>query len=710
MSIRRPEYFSNLRKSVNWKHQRWKENPICPTNSDVVSANKALASICHTGNLERARQVFDKMPDRTVVSWNTMITGYSKCNSFPTALGLISLMHHSNLKFNETTFSMSLSVCGRAQSLINGKQLHGLLFKSGYQRFKFVGSGLLYLYAFSCQIGDGRKVFDELYQENEFLWSLMLAGYVECNSMTEARSVFHQMPRRSVVDWTTLISGYVKSDVSCKKGLKVFKMMRENGEAAPNEFTLDCVVRGCGRMGDLWSGRVIHGLIIKFGFEGECRIGSALVFLYCSCESMDDAKNVCCYTSSQLVTDSNELIRGLLKLGNMKEAELIFSNMAEIDPSSYNLMIKGYARCGRAEDSERLFMQMPLKVLSSLNTMISVYARKGEVNKALELFEKAKLEGSPVSWNSMISGYIHNDQHENALKLYLTMCRSSINPTASTFAVLFHACACLGSLQQGRLLHAHLAKTPFSCNVFAGTALIDMYSKCGSIADARVAFSCVSSPSVAAWTALINGHSHHGLGSDAVSLFSLMLDREVTPNAATFVAVLSACARAGLVDKGMGFFQSMKEQYGITPTKEHLTCVVELLGRSGLLHEAEELIQSMPIETDKILLTTLLHACWSWMDVEVAERVAQKMLDLDPNTSAAGSVIMSNIYSRSGNWEQKLKARDALKEQGFKKDPGCSWIEINNRSHIFSVNCRNHPNSDMIYSTLESLKFNARST
>lgn len=586
--------------------------------------------------------------------------------------------------------------------MIEGKQIHGLVLKSGHLRVKLVGSGLLYLYTNSFDIVGGRKVFDELFEENELLWSLMLAGYVGCNSMAEARSIFRQMPRRGVVEWTTLISGYAKSEDGCGKALELFKMMRETGEADPNEFTLDCLVRGCGRVWDLRNGRVIHGLVIKYGFENEGLIRSALVYLYSSCESINDAKTVC----SRSVQDSNELIRGLLKMDRMEEAETIFGNMAEKDSDSYIMMIKAYSRFGRVDESETLFMQMPLKDLSAFNTMISVYSRNGQMNKAMELFEKARVEGSSVTWNSMISGYIHNDRHEDALELYQTMRRSSISPTASTFTVLFHACACLGSLQQGEILHCNLEKTPFSSSVCTGTALVDMYSKCGSISEARVAFSCISSPNMAAWTALINGHSHHGLGYDAVSLFNLMLEREVTPNAATFVAVLSACARAGLVDKGMRFFQSMKEEYGITPTKEHLTCVVELLGRSGLVREAEEVVQSMPTETDKFVLTTLLHASWYWMEMEVAERVAGKMRAMDLNPEAAG-IIMSNIYSGVGKWGKKVKARDALRDEGYKKDPGCSWIEVNNRSHVFLVNCRNHPNSDMIWSTLESLKLNS---
>ncbi|XP_042057457.1 putative pentatricopeptide repeat-containing protein At3g25970 [Salvia splendens] len=684
MQIIRLQYISNLRKSQSsisaawkWKRQLWKETH---TDSTVVHTNKAITLSCQNRDLDHARQLFDEMPQRTVVSWNTMITGYYKWNLTTNALGLISLMHHSDVKLNETTFSVSLSVCGRALSLTNGKQLHGLVLKSGYERCKLVGSGLMYLYANSRRISDARKLFDELHEENDLLWSLMLVGYVECDSMAEAEAIFHQMPWRGVVEWTTFISGHVRSEAGCGKALEAFKMMIDGGEADPNEFTLDCVVRGCGKMCDLMNGRVIHGLVVKLGFEDECSICSALVFLYCSCEYVDDAMDVWRYMSCKSVRDSNELI-------------------------------KAYARCGRVEDSKRLFMETPLEILSSTNTMISVYARNGEVEKALDLFEKAKLEGSPISWNSMMSGYIHNDHHEKALDLYLTMCRSSISPTASTFSVLLHACACMGSLQQGRVVHGHLAKTPFSSYVCAGTALIDMYSKCGSIAGARDAFSCISSPNVAAWTALINGHAHHGLGPDAVSSFGLMLERGVTPNAATFVAILSACARAGMFDDGVAIFRSMKEEYGVTPTREHLTCVVELLGRSGLVREAEEFAESMPVAADKIVLTTLLHASWSWMETEVAERAAWRLRALDAN-SAAACVIMSNVYSGTGKWGKKAEAREAreaLKRRGVTKDPGCSWIDISSRSHVFSVGCRNHQNSDMIYATLESLRLNGSS-
>ncbi|XP_075495654.1 pentatricopeptide repeat-containing protein At4g13650-like [Primulina tabacum] len=713
-------FFTNLKKSlkmavgsspiyVTWKHQRLKGNlDSRSVDADVVATNKCIKFLSDKGDLEHSRHMFDEMLERTVVSWNTMITGYFRWNKFSEALDLISLMHHSIVKLDETTYSMSLSLCARAQLLVVGKQIHGMLLKSALERFKFVGSALLYMYGNCYEIGDGRRVFGELHEENELLWSLMLVSYVQCNLLTEAVNFFERMPKRGVVEWSKLISGFVNCEAECEKALKLFKKMNERNEAVPNEFTLDCAVRACGRLADLRVGRVVHGLTIKLGFEFERSILSSLIYFYSSCELMDDAMRVYDGIMFPCLDDSNELLGGLVKWGQIKNAESVFTKMIEKNPVSYNLMIKGYAMCGRFGDSEMLFMQMPLKNLASLNTMITVYARNGHIDKAVDLFEKTKIDGGSITWNSMIKGYVHNDQHENALKLYVSMLRSSIIQTRSTFCALFQACACLGFLQQGQVLHAHLEKTQFSSNVYVGTSLIDMYSRCGSLADARASFGCISSPNVAAWTALINGHAHHGLGTDALSFFSAMLEMGINPNAATFVAVLSACTRSGLLNKGIHLFHSMKEHYGIIPTIEHFSCVVDLLGRSGLLRQAEELMESMPIEADKILLISLLNSCCFWTDREVGERVAEKMFALDPNPSSV-CVIMSNIYSGLGKWGEKLMMRKLLAELGVKKDPGCSWIDVNNRVHVFSVDDRNRPDSNMI-ACLESLTRNAYST
>ncbi|KAF5731231.1 hypothetical protein HS088_TW19G00837 [Tripterygium wilfordii] len=198
----------------------------------------------------------------------------------------------------------------------------------------------------------------------------------------------------------------------------------------------------------------------------------------------------------------------------------------------------------------------------------------------------------------MMSGYVQNDQHEEALRLYMTMRRLSVDRIRLAFCVLFHSCSISST---GQLLLAHLAKTPFVSNVYVGTSLVDMYAKCGNLADAQSSFASISAPNVAAWTAFISRHAHHGLGSEAILRFQHMVKQKIDPNAATFVGLLSACCRAVLVNEGKGVFYTTEKIYRVIPTLEHHACVVDLLGRSGLLLEAKEFIRQMPIEADAII-------------------------------------------------------------------------------------------------------------
>lgn len=691
-----------------WKRNRWKERLRffttlhLPSNA-VVSTNILITKHAKAGELEAARHLFDEMPDRTVVSWNTLISGYSRWERYNEALALASLMHHCNVKLNETSFSTLLSVCAHSGSLCHGKQFHSLVLKSGLVNFDLVGSSLLHFYSRCCKIEEAKLVFDELHDVNELLWSLMLLGNVQCNMMSDALDIFQKMPTPDVVAWTTLISGYAKRENESKRALELFMWMRSS-EVLPNEFTLDCVIRTCARLRFIRLGKVVHGLCIKWGFDFDDSIGGALIEFYCDCEVIDDAMRVYEKVGEACLNVSNSLINGLISAKRINEAELIFYDLKERNPISYNLMIKGYAINGLVEKSKRLFEKMSPKTLTSSNTMISVYSRYGELEKAVKIFDETKGERNCVTWNSMMSGYILNNQHEEALKLYVTMCRSSIDYTRSTFSVLFHACSCLGILQQGQLLHAHVTKTPFESNVYVGTALVDMYSKCGRLTDAERSFITIPSPNVAAWTALINGYACHGLGSEAISLFESMLAQGVVPNAATFVSILSACAHAGLVDEGLAIFCSMKRCYGVTPTIEHYTCLVNLLGRSGHVREAEEFIRVMPIEieADGVIWGTLLNACWFWKDMEVGERAAEKLFSLDPKM-ISGFVILSNIYAVEGKWGQKMKVRKRLQSLELRKDPGCSWIELNKNVHLFSVEDRSHPCSDVIYETVDHI-------
>ncbi|KAG7035736.1 Pentatricopeptide repeat-containing protein, partial [Cucurbita argyrosperma subsp. argyrosperma] len=633
-----------------WKHNRWKAclklfpsscKSLHTENSKIVSTNICISRHVRNGHLDLAQTLFDEMPVRSVVSWNIMISGYSKVGQYNEALELASGMHCSNVKLNEKTFSTLLSICAHSGCTHEGKQYHCLVLKSGLQIFELVGSALLYFYANTDDINGAKLVFDELHDKNDLLWSLMLVGYVKCNLMDDAFDLFKKIPTRDVVAWTTLISGYARSEHNCRRALELFCSMLTNGEVEPNEFTFDCVVRACGRLRYLSQGK---------------------------CEAVDIAKTVYDSMERPCLNASNALLEGLLLVGRINDAEEIFVKLREKNPVSYNLMLKG----------------------------------NGEIEKALKLFESTKGEGNPVTWNSMISGYIQNHQHEEALRLYQTMCKTSVERSRSTFSVLLQACTCLGTILLGRSLHGHAIKTAFDSNVYVGTSLIDMYSKCGSVYDAKISFASVYSPNVAAYTALINGYVQHGLGVEAFLVFENMLKNKIVPNAATLLGILSACSRVGMVNEGMKIFHSMEKCYGVIPTLEHYACVVDLLGRSGHLYEAEEFIRNMPIEADGVIWGALLNACWFWMDLELGESVAKKMLCLDPKAISA-YVILSNIYAILGKWVEKIHVRRRLRSLKVKKDRGCSWIDVNNRIHVFSVGDRSHPNCNAIYATLEHI-------
>ncbi|XP_008791433.3 pentatricopeptide repeat-containing protein At2g13600-like [Phoenix dactylifera] len=664
-----------------------------------------LSRYINKGDLNSARQLFDAMPQRTVVSWNAMISGFAKWGRTEEALTTASAVHRSGMKLNETTFSSLLSACARSGSLHLGKQTHCLVFKSGSEDFELVGSALLNFYTSCFDIHAACQLFDLLHGRNPSLWSLMLVSFVRCNLLSDAMDLFDRMPFRDVVSWTALISGYSRSDGECGKALELFLRMKASGEVVPNEFTCDSVLRACAQLGSLDYGKMIHGCLTKFGFELDRSIRGALIDFYCSCDAANDAKRIFEQLDSPCLSTSNALIASLTSMGKIGDAELVFNQMVERNSVSYNLMIKGYALHGRIVDSKSLFEKMPCKNTVSLNAMMSAFLQNGEFEEGLKLFECVKDERNTVTWNSMISGYVHNEQPAEALKLYVVMRHSSIECSRSTFSALFRACAAIGTLQQGRMLHAHLCQTPFDSNAYVGTSLVDMYAKCGNIADARTAFSLILSPNVASWSALINGLSHHGLGMEATLEFGKMLKHRIDPNAVTFVGLLLACSRAGMVDEGMRFFYSMRDCYGLVPTVEHYTCVVDLLGRSGYIREAENFIREMPIEADSVVWGALLSACWFCMDLEVGERVAERMFCLDSN-HLSPYVAMSNIYAKLGRWKEVMKVRKRLRDLKVKRDPGCSWIEVKDTVHVFCVEDRNHPQRDDIYAVLEDLVAN----
>ncbi|PSR87944.1 Pentatricopeptide repeat-containing protein [Actinidia chinensis var. chinensis] len=374
-----------------------------------------------------------------------------------------------------------------------------------------------------------------------------------------------------------------------------------------------------------------------------------------------------------------------------------------IDSDTYvrTALVDVYARGGDLASARNLFDTMPERSLVSWTAMITCYAKHGDVDEARLLFDGME-ERDVVCWSVMINGYTQHGRPNEALALFRKMLGLKVKPSEATIVAVLSACGQLGALESGRWVHSYIVNNAIRFNVHVGTALVNMYSKCGSLEDASLVFDAIKDKDVVAWNSMIVGYAIHGFTEDALRLFTTMCGRGVHPTDITFIGILSACAHAGLVSEGWRFFHLMKGEYGIEPKIEHYGCMVNLLGRAGHLDEAYELIQNMKIDPDPVLWGTLLGACRLHNNTGLGERICELLVSR--NLAHSGTyILLSNMYAAAGNWDGAVRVRTMMKDSGVQKEPGCSSIEMNNKVHEFLAGDMKHPKTKEIYTMLEEM-------
>eukprot|EP01018_Ginkgo_biloba_P009804 Gb_15644 [translate_table: standard] len=503
---------------------------------------------------------------------------------------------------------------------------------------------------------------------NRFLGTKLVVLYARCRGLAEARRVLDEMPNPDVVSWTAMITAYSRHGRD-EEALTLFYQMQQAG-IQPDQFTFASVLPACANLASLKHGKDIHEGIIRSGIEPDVFVGSALVDMYIKCGSVENARD-------------------------------IFDKMTERNVVTWTAMIAGYAQNGHLDEALALFQKMPERNIVSWNAMIAGYAQNGYVEEALHLFEKMP-ERDVVSWSGMIAGYVQNGHFIEALELFRQMQLGGVKPNSVSFVSLLPACANLAALEHGKEVHEDIIRHGFHSDIVVGNALVDMYAKCGSIDVARKMFDKMPEQDAVSWNAIIVGYAMHGHGEEALHLFEQMQHSGTKPNHVTFIGVLFACCHAGLVDYGWQHFDRMSQDYSITPTVEHYCCMVDLLGRAGKLDEAYNFINKMPIKPNAVVWASLLGACRTHTHIKLAECVAGRLFELDPE-NASHYVLLSNIYAAAGRWDDVENVRKMMKDRGVKKKPGCSWIEVNNKVYAFAVGDKPYPQMQKIYVELERL-------
>ncbi|CAK9188438.1 unnamed protein product [Ilex paraguariensis] len=561
----------------------------------------------------------------------------------------------------------------------------------------------------------------------------------EMGNIDYGKRILYDTQNPNMFSWNVAIRGYCESE-NPKEAFLLYKQMLTSNGSCPDNYTYPLLLKVCARLSLIWMGHEILGHILQLGFDSDIFVHNAVIHMLVSCGDVEAAHKVFGESCVRDLVSWNSLINGYVRSGRAREALMIYwemeierikpdevtmigvvSSCAQLEDLSLgrkfhryikvnelnltvplaNVLMDMYAKCGDLEAAKALFDKMGKRTMVSWTTMVVAYAKFGYLDTARRIFEEMP-EKDVVPWNAMIGGYVQAKCSKEALDLFHEMQAINVKPDEVTMVSCLSACSQLGALDVGVWIHHYIEKHKLTLNIALGTALIDMYAKCGNITKAFQVFHEMPDRNSLTWTSMICGLALHGKAHDAISYFSEMIDIGLMPDEVTFLGVLSACCHGGLVDEGRNLFAQMSSKFNLFPKIKHYSCMVDILGRAGLLEEAEELIKSMPLDADAVVWGALFFACRTRKNVEMGERTALKLLELDPQDSGI-YVLLASMYREANMWEKAGEVRKMMRERGVDKTPGCSSIEVNGNVYEFIVRDKSHPQFQHIYDCLIQL-------
>ncbi|XP_042482632.1 pentatricopeptide repeat-containing protein At3g29230-like [Macadamia integrifolia] len=472
---------------------------------------------------------------------------------------------------------------------------------------------------------------------------------------------------------------------------------------SPSHYTFPLLSKISAELGSIRQGERAHSQILKFGLESDLFVRNSLIHMYSVCGKIEDARWLFDRCSDSDLVTWNSMIDGYVKNGYVGAARLLFDEMPERDIVSWNSMIAGYVGAEDMKAAEDIFERMPVSDVVSWNSMIDGYARTEDVFPARELFDQMPYRNI-VSWNTVLALYVRIKDYNECLRLFDRMASGGeTSPNEATLVSVLTACAGLGMLDRGKWVHSYIRKNgKIRPDVLLSTSLLTMYAKCGAMDSAREVFDEMPERSVVSWNSMIMGYGMHGQGEKALEIFLEMEKRGQTPNDATFVCVLSACTHAGMVLEGWWHFDLMHRVYKIEPKVEHYGCMVDLLGRAGLMKDSEVLIRKMPMKAGPALWGALLSACSTHSNLELGEILGKRLIELEPQ-DVGPYILLSNIYAAEGKWDEVEMVRKMIRERGLHKAAGCSLVDLGGADYESTVDDTSVHKKSMMYSMLTEM-------
>ncbi|KAL8490926.1 hypothetical protein ACS0TY_022800 [Phlomoides rotata] len=651
---------------------------------DLYVGSALVSVFARFGMIGTAKSIFKHMIVRNAVSLNGLMVGLVKLKRGEEAIEAF-LETRDVVRLNSDSYVLLLSAFGEfscvEEGKRKGKEVHGYLTRTGMIDSSIsVGNSLINMYA-------------------------------KCDAISDACSVFNLMFDKDLVSWSSMISGLDQNECF-EDSLLSFRTMKRIG-LIPSNFTLISTLSSCSSLGWMSMGEQIHSEAVKLGLNFDVSVSNTLLSLYADTGCITKCRKVFSFMHDHDQVSWNTTVRAFSdSMASIIEATRYFKEMMRAGWNPNIVTFINILAAAASLSQVELVHQIHALVLkyhvmddnAVKNSLLTCYGKCGEINECEVIFSRM-MERDDVSWNSMISGYIHSERLKEAMDLVWLMLHNGQRLDRFTFATVLSACASVATLEHGMEVHACATRACLVSDVVIGSALVDMYAKCGRIEYASKFFELMPLRNVYSWNSMISAYARHGDGNKALDIFSLMESENQQPDHVTFVGVLSACSHVGLVNQGYEHFESMSKVYNLSPKIEHFSCMVDLLGRAGEFDKLEEFMNRMPMEPNVLMWRTVLGACGraNGRLLDLGRRAAKKIMELEPQ-NGVNYVLVANMYASTEKWEHVAEARHAMKVAAARKEAGCSWVTMKDGIHVFVSGDKSHPETDLIYGKLSDLR------
>ncbi|KAF5746594.1 hypothetical protein HS088_TW06G00765 [Tripterygium wilfordii] len=627
----------------------------CEVNrdEDVYSKNRVIGNLVKCGSLKHALNVFDEMPVCDVVTYNLLISGHGRYGQPKAAFNLYADMVSLGIRESATTFSSVLSICSDAGLFREGIPVHCRVLKLGFSLNLFIGSSLIDLYLHKGLDKVALRLFDEVPERSLALWNLFLREFCELGKSEEVLRFYNKMKQDNV---------------------------------RPNGLSFCYLIRGCCNESFLHDGKKLHCHIIKIGLvKSNIFLSNALVDFYSACGNLIDAMksfevleredvlswnsivSICAYKG--LLVDALEWF-SCMQFHGKRPSIRSFVGLLNASSGTRNILLGKQIHC--------LILKMGFDPgsIHVQSALIDMYGKCGNIESSVLMYQSAP-ERTLECCNSLMTSLMHCGIVEDVIELFGLMVDEGIGLSEVTFSTTLKALSMCASpsLHSCQLLHSCAIKFGFESDVAVSCSLIDAYSRCGHVELSLEIFERLPSPNVFCFTSIINGCAWNGMGREGLGMLEMMIQKGLKPDWVTFLCVLTGCNHAGLVEEGRSVFNSMRSLYDIHPDRQHYACMVDLLGRAGLLDEAVELLQQAAGKGDSVMWSSLLRSCRVHGNERVGKIAAKTLMELELDDFSI-YLQVSNFYSGIGEFEASEQVTENCTARKVTKQIGQSLIEV----------------------------------